>query len=183
MKEKPILYSRYPITSIFIYNGITLLHFSLGTIGIMIGFNYWWGYLMGSLYLVFALVEMYVLMPLKVCPNCPYQVLKGSLCISGLNWLSAKVAHTGNIKEFSNRAKGMLCPNNLYIAGFVLPIILIIPGLIINFSFMLLAILIILIGLLVFRVIYIFPSLACGHCRAMNICPNARSMGIGKEED
>jgi hypothetical protein len=183
MKEKPVLYSRYPITSIIIYNGITILHFFLGTAGIMLGFNYWLGYLLGSIYLVFALVEMYVLMPLKVCPNCPYYVLKDSLCISGLNKLSAKVAHAGNSKEFPKRAKGMLCPNNLYIAGFILPVILAIPGLIINFSFILLAILIILIGLLVFRVLYIFPKLACGHCRAMNICPNARSMGIGKAED
>jgi hypothetical protein len=32
--------------------------------------------------------------------------------------------------------------------------------------------------LLVFRIFVIFPQIACVHCRAKNICPNAQSMGL-----
>jgi hypothetical protein len=144
----------------------------------MLAYGHWWGVSIGSVYLVFALVEMYLLMPLKVCPDCPYYSLKNSLCISGLNVVSRKLTRGGNIQEFSQRAKGLLCPNNLYIASLALPIILLIPALIINFSFLALGILIVLIGLLVFRFFVIFPKVACGHCRAKDICPNAKAMGL-----
>ena len=69
--------------------------------------------------------------------------------------------------------------NNLYIAALVIPIIAMVPALIINFSFILLAILIALVGLLLFRFFVIFTKIACVHCRAQNICPQAKSMGFG----
>ena len=81
-----MLYTRYPFSSIVIYNGVTVLHYLFGGIGIIIGYNFSWiAYLLGSLYLAFAFAQMYVLMPLIVCPNCVYYRLKNSLCISGLN--------------------------------------------------------------------------------------------------
>ena len=66
------VYTRYPLSIILIYNGTTVLHFVLGGTGIILGYNSWIGYLLGSLYLAFSFVEMYVHMPLKVCPNCVY---------------------------------------------------------------------------------------------------------------
>jgi hypothetical protein len=175
------LYTRYPWTSILTYNGLTVLHFGLGGAGLMLGYGHWWGVLIGSVYLIFAFAEMYLLMPLKVCPNCPYYRLEKSLCISGMNLVSRKLAKEGNVREFSRRAKGLLCPNNLYIASLALPVVLLIPALVINFSFLPLGILIILIGLLVFRFFVIFPKVACGHCRARNVCPNARAMGLSNK--
>jgi len=174
-------YTRYPLSSILIYNGTTILHFLLGGIGIILGYGNWVGYLLGTLYLVFAFLEMYLHMPLKVCPNCVYYRLDNSLCISSLNVVSRKIAREGDIKNFSNRAKGFLCPNNLYIASLVIPIIAIIPALVLDFSFAVLAILLVLVGLLVFRFFVIFPRIACVHCRAKNVCPQAQSMGFGEK--
>jgi len=175
------LYTKYPPSSIIIYNGVTILHFLLGAAGLKIGYSSWLGYLLASVYLLFAFVEMYVLMPLKVCPNCPYYKLDESLCVAGLNVLSKKVAKEGNVKDFSNRATGLFCPNNLYIASLVVPILATIPALILNFSLPVLIILISLVGLLLFRFFVIFPKIACVHCRAQNVCPQAQSMGFSKK--
>jgi hypothetical protein len=172
------VYTRYPLSSILIYNGTTIVHYLLSGTGIILGYNSWIGLLIGILYLAFSFTEMYVHMPLKVCSNCVYYKLDNSRCISGLNLVSRMVAKEGNVKDFPSRAKGVFCPNNLYIASLVIPIIVMIPALIMNFSFLVLAILIIVIGLLAFRFFVIFPKIACVHCRAKNVCPQARSMGL-----
>ena len=180
-KKSVNLYTKYPLSSVLTYNGTTILHFLLGGTGIILGYNSWIGYLLGSLYIVFSFVEMYVHMPLKVCPNCVYYKLDNSLCISGLNVVSRKVAKEGNVKAFPSRAEGLFCPNNLYIASLVIPIIAMIPALVLNFSFLVLAILLIVVGLLVFRFFVIFPKIACAHCRAKNVCPQAQSMGLSSK--
>ncbi|UCH32548.1 MAG: hypothetical protein JSV05_03985, partial [Candidatus Bathyarchaeota archaeon] len=147
--NKVQVYTRYPLSSILIYNGTTITHYLLGGIGIILGYNSWIGYLIGLLYIAFSFTEMYLHMPLKVCPNCVYYKLDNSLCISGLNIVSRKIAKEGNIKDFANRAKGLFCPNNLYIASLIIPIVAIIPALILDFSVPVLAILLIVVGLLV----------------------------------
>ena len=182
LKNSVEVYTRYPISSILIYNGTTILHFVMGGIGILLGYDSPIGYILGSIYLIFAIGEMYVHMPLKVCPNCVYYKLDNSICISGLNLVSRKIAKEGSIKHFPNRAKGLFCSNNIYIAALVVPIIAIVPALIINFSFILLAILIALVGLLLFRFFVIFTKIACVHCRANNICPQAKSMGLSSKQ-
>lgn len=174
------LYTRYPLSRVLIYNGTTAIHYALGGIGIIVGYNSWIGYLLGSLYLAFSFIEMYVIMPFKVCPNCIYYRLDNSLCISGLNVVSRKIAREGTMKDFPKRAQGIFCPNNLYLATLVIPIILMIPALFINFTFLLFIILLVIIGLLLFRFFVIFPKMACLHCRAKNICPNAQAMGLSR---
>jgi len=176
--EKAKLHTRYPISSILIYNSSTVLHYLLGGAGIIIGYSSWIGLLLGILYMVLSLTEMYILMPLKVCPNCPYYGIHDSLCISGLNVVSRKIASNGDVKDFSKRAKGILCPNNLYIAALVIPILAMIPALILDFSFLVLALLLIVVGLLLFRFFVIFPKIACLHCRAKYKCPQAEAMGV-----
>jgi hypothetical protein len=148
----------------------------MGGTGVILGYSSWIGHLIGLFYIAFSLAEMYVHMPLKVCPNCVYYKLDNSVCISGLNLVSKKIAKEGNVKYFPNRAKGPFCSNNLYIASLVIPIIAMIPALILNFSSVVLAILLVVVGLLVFRFFVIFPRIACVHCRAKNICPQAQSM-------
>ena len=177
------MYTRYPSWSVFTYNALTIVHFLLGGAGFILGYNYWLGWLLGPLYLLFAFSEMYLIMPLKVCPNCVYYKLDNSLCISGVNLFSRKIAREGNINEFGRRALGTFCPNNLYLASLALPIVGIIPALFLNFSFILLAILFVLIGLLLFRFFIVFPRIACNHCRAKNVCPNARAMGLSNAAD
>ena len=178
-RTKAKLYARYPLSSLLMYNGSTILHYLLGGIGIIAAYNFSWiAYFFGFLYLAYSIVEMYLMMPLTVCPNCVYFRMENSLCISGLNVLSKKIAKEGNPKDFPKRAEGLFCYNNLYIAALAIPIIVMIPGLIINFSFLLLAILLVLVGLLLFRFFVIFPQIACLHCYAKYNCPQAEAMGV-----
>ena len=173
------IYTTYPPSSVLIYNGTTVAHYLLGGTGIILGYGSWTGYLVGIAYIVLAFFEMYVHMPMKVCPNCLYSKLDNSRCVAGLNILSRKISQPGDIKNFGNRARGMICPNNLYIASLVFPISVMIPALIINFSWLVLAILLVVIGLLVFRFFVIFPKIACLHCRAKLICPQAKQIFKG----
>jgi len=177
---KAKLYSRYPLASVLIYNVSTILHFLLGGVGIVLGYSFslWAGYTFGALYLVFSFVEMYVIMPLTVCPNCVYYRAEDWLCVSGLNVLSKKIAREGDLKDFPRRAQGLLCPNNLYLASLIVPIVAMIPALILNFSAVLLIIFLAVVGLLLFRFFVIFPKIACLHCRAKHECPQAEAMGV-----
>ena len=178
-RTKAKLHTRYPISSILIYNGTTILHYLLGGIGIIIVYNFSLpAYTFGILYLAFSFVEMYVVMPLTVCPNCVYFRMENSVCISGLNVVSKKITKEGNSEDFPKRAEGLFCFNNLYVAALIIPIIVMIPGLILNFSFVLLAIFLLLVGLLLFRFFLIFPKIACLHCYAKYRCPQAAAMGV-----
>jgi hypothetical protein len=170
------IYTRYPLANILIYNGTTIFHYLLGGTGIILGYDSWIGNLGGAIYVLLAFLEMYLHMPLKVCPNCVYFKLDNSRCISGLNVVSRKIARAGDTKNFGNRAKGPFCPNYLYIASLVIPIIAMIPALIINFSIVVLVILLIVVGLLIFRFFVIFPKIACIHCRSKSICPQAHQI-------
>jgi len=177
---KAKLYTRYPISSVILYNGSTIIHFLLGGFGIALGYSFssWAGYTFGSIYLVFSFVEMYAIMPLSVCPHCIYYRLKDSLCISGMNILSRKIAREGDLKDFPNRAKGLFCPNNLYLVSLIVPILAMIPALIINFSIVLLLIFLAGVSLLLFRFFFIFPKVACLHCISKYNCPQAEAMGV-----
>jgi hypothetical protein len=177
---KAKLYLRYPLSSVFIYNGSTILHFLLGGIGIALGYSFssWAGYTFGVLYFVASFVEMYVMMPLTVCPNCVYFRAKDSLCISGLNILSKQIAKEGDPNNFPKRSEGLFCPNNLYLASLIVPILAMIPALVVNFSFGLLLIFLVVVGLLLFRFFVIFPKIACLHCCAKHQCPQAAAMGV-----
>ena len=173
------LYSRYPKWSVAFYDGSTVSHYGLGAAGIYLAYGLGWpAYLFGSLYLVFALIQMYVLMPLMVCPNCVYYRLEGSLCPSGMNVVSRRFARQGNLERFGDRARGVLCHNNLYMAALFIPVVAIIPGLVISFSVVALVMLLGVVALLVFRMLVLFPKVSCLHCRAKRACPNAQSMGL-----
>lgn len=177
-QKKAELYKRYPLSSVLTYNVSTVSHYLLGGIGIIISYNSWIGYFLGSLYLLFSFVELYILMPVKVCPNCIYYGLEKSLCVSGLNIVSRKIASKGQIKDFPKRARGPLCANNLYMASLFIPVAVIVPALILHFSFLVLAILLIIVVLLLFRFFVIFPKIACLHCIAKYRCPQAEAMGV-----
>ncbi|MFC1824230.1 hypothetical protein ACFL9T_16080 [Thermodesulfobacteriota bacterium] len=179
-KPKAKLHMRYPWSSILIYNGSTIAHYLLGGIGIIIGYGFssWAGYLFGLIYLSFSFVEMYVIMPLTVCPNCVYYQMEAALCISGLNVISKKITNEGDQKDFVKRAEGLFCFNNMYIAALIIPIIALIPALIVNYAVSLLAIFLALVALLLFRFFVIFPKIACLHCFAKYKCPQAGSMGV-----
>lgn len=181
MTKEP--YTRYPISSIILYNSVTLLHFLLGSVGIIIGYDHlWWAYGLGIIYLLFATSEMWILMPIMVCPNCVYYAMEDGVCVSGMNLVSRKIAKQGEPRFFKGRSEGMFCHNNLYMAGLILPLVIMAPALILNFSVLLLGLFVSVVGLFLFRVFVIFFKVACAHCHAKYVCPNAESMGIVKKE-
>ncbi|HUJ67980.1 MAG TPA: hypothetical protein VLW86_00570 [Syntrophorhabdales bacterium] len=168
------------MSSIITYNGSTIVHFLLGGVGIVLSYGNSTrvGYTLGLLYVLLAFSEMYVVMPLAVCPSCVYRRMKGALCIAGLNVLSARVAKERAKKDFPKRAEGLFCANNLYMASLIVPIAAMIPGMIFNFSGLLLLVFLVVAGLLIFRFFIIFPKLACLHCKAKYACPQAGAMGV-----
>jgi hypothetical protein len=176
---KAKLYTRYPLSSLFIYNGTTILHYLLGGAGIIVGYGFSSiSVIFGYIYFAFSFLEMYVVFPLAVCPNCVYYRLESSLCISGLNVVAKLLAKEGKPDDFPKRSKGLLSSNNLYMATLLIPIIAIVPALILNFSVLLLAILLAILALLLFRIFVIFPKIGCLHCRAKFKCPQAEAMGV-----
>jgi len=179
IRTKAKLHKRYPLFSLLIYNGTTILHFLLGGLGIIYGYNLsTLSFAFGILYLVFAFGEMYVLMPLKVCPSCVYYRMAGGLCISGLNVVSRKIAHAQSAEVFPKRSKGLLCPNNLYMFSLAAPIVALIPALLLHFSLLLLIVFLALVILMIVRIFVIFPKIACVHCYAKFLCPQADQMGV-----
>jgi hypothetical protein len=175
------VYRRYPPTNIVIYNGVTLAHYGLGSAGIILGYARWpaLGWTVGLIYLAFALGQMYVLMPLIVCPSCAYRRIDGARCISAMNLVSARIAPLADFEDFPLRAHGRLCHNNLYMASLIVPLAILLPTLLAAFSWGLLAIYLVIAALFAVRLFVVFPRVACGHCVAKGRCPNAKAMGIG----
>ncbi len=173
------LYKRYPLRSVLTYNGVTLAHFSLTGLGFYLGYGEnTLATVFAIAYLLFAFGQMYVIMPTRVCPNCPYYRMEGGRCISALNVLSRQIAQPGHTARFPQRAKGLLCHNNLYMGALIAPIPLLIIGLILNFAWITLAITGTVLGLLLYRFFVVFPKIACVHCYAKQKCPNAAMMGL-----
>lgn len=178
-QNKAPIYEKYPLSSLLIYNVVTLLHFFLGGVGIILGYgSSWAAYLFGLVYVVFSLGQMYVVMPLIVCPNCVYYGMGSGLCTSGLSALARRIAKPGDAQSFGKRAEGLLCHNNLYMAALFVPILATIPALLLNFSVALLIVFLAVVGLLLFRFFVIFGQVACLHCCAKYDCPNAERSGV-----
>ena len=178
-KPKAKLYRKYSFFRVFIYEFSTILHYLIGGLGLIIGYTFlWWGYLIGLFYIIFAFLQMYVLMPLTVCPNCVYYRMEDSRCVSGLNKISRKLAKEGNPEDFPKRAEGVFCYNNIYMATLFFPIVASVPALIFNFSLLLSIMFLIVLGLLVFRFFVIFPKIACLHCNAKFTCPIGEKIGV-----
>ena len=178
-KPRAKLYQKYSFSRVFIYEFSTILHYLIGGLGLIIGYTFLWlGYLIGLIYIVFAFLQMYILMPLTVCPNCVYYRMKDSRCVSGLNIISRKLAKEGNPDDFPKRAAGLFCYNNIYMAALFFPIVASVPALIFNFSLFLLIPFLIVIGLLIFRFFVIFPKIACLHCHAKYTCPIGEKIGV-----
>ena len=86
------IHTRYPLSSITLYNGVTVAHFGVAAAGLVIAFSRWpvVGWLLGVAYVIFAFVQTYLIMPLTVCPYCVYRTLNDSRCVTGLNLLSPR---------------------------------------------------------------------------------------------
>jgi hypothetical protein len=177
-RAKPELYKVYPSSGNLIYNGTTIFHFALGGLGIILGYGQTnLAFVAAIAYMAFAFGQMYIIMPLIVCPNCVYYRLEGGVCVSGLNLLSRRIAKEGSPDNFEKRAGG-LSHNKMYMGSLIFPIVAIAPALVLDFSIAVLVIWLTVLGLMLFRVFVVFKKVACVHCMAKHICPNAKAMGI-----
>ncbi|MCL5734557.1 MAG: hypothetical protein M1274_03050 [Actinobacteria bacterium] len=172
------MYTRYPSSSVVLYDGLTSVHFLLGGAALLLGYQFPIGLPLAAAYVVLAFTEMFVLMPLTVCPSCIYTRLEGSLCVSGMNRWSRRIARPREVARFGDRAKGTFCPNNLYLASLGFPVVAVIPGMALRFWCRFEEPWFVLVALLLFRFFVVFPRIACINCRAKNVCPNAQAMGL-----
>jgi hypothetical protein len=174
------VYRRYPLRSVALYNGVTLLHFGLAAWGLLVAYDRW-PVLAGALaivYLVVALGQMYVMMPLVICVACVYAMMPSARCVSGLNLIAARLKHASLAEFATRRTKGALSHNKLYMGSLIAPIPLLAVGLILNFSPLALVLMLAVAALLAFRILVVFRRTACPHCAAKGRCPNAKAMGI-----
>ncbi|MGE5235246.1 MAG: hypothetical protein ACM3O7_02715 [Acidobacteriota bacterium] len=171
---------RYPLTSVALYDGATVVHFLLGASGMVIGYAsaplLAWG--CGLLYLAFAFGEVFVLTPLAVCPSCVYTHIEGARCISGFNGLAHRLLGSRRRAAPHPRSQGLLCCNNLYLGAFLLPLVALVPALVVNPSIPLGIVYLSLLVLLVLRFTVIFPKVACRSCRARAHCSRAGAVGV-----
>jgi hypothetical protein len=175
----PELYKTYPKSSQLTYNLTTIVHFVLGGLGIMMGYG-WTAYswLAGIVYMAIAFGQMYIMMPLVVCPNCVYYRMEDGTCVSGMNRVSRRIAKEGKAEDFPKRAGGPLSHNKFYMGSLIFPIVALLPALYLNFSLELLLIWAAVLGIMLFRVFVVFKKVACVHCMAKKRCPNAIAMGL-----
>jgi hypothetical protein len=174
------VYRSYPWQDVALYNGVTLLHFGLAAAGLLLTYDRWpvLSWVLAIAYLVVALGQMYVMMPLVVCVACAYAAMPGARCVSGLSLIAARL-RPAPLDEFeARRTRGALSHNKLYMGSLVAPIPLLALGLILDFSAAGLAVLLCVAALLAFRILVVFKRTACPHCAAKGRCPNARAMGI-----
>ncbi len=174
--EKEKTYKRYPILTVLLFNTITILVYLLGSFGIMLGYNFSWaGNIVGYIYFIFAGVQMVLILPIFVCPNCVYFHMDGSRCMSALNIFSKRIAKPGNEKDFFKRQEGLLCSNHLSIIALFIPVLIMIHALIFNFSLLLLMVFLLTIDLITLRSLVILPKMICKYCLARQNCPSVSS--------
>ncbi len=177
--DGPHLYKSYPRSSVLLYNLTTEVHFILGGLGLLMGYGWTvYAWLVGICYMVVAFGQMYIMMPLVVCPNSVDYRIEDGTCVSGLNRVSRRIAKEGDPKDFPKRAGGPLSHNKFYMGSLIFPIVAILPALVLNFSIPLLLVWAAVLGLMLFRVFVIFKKVACVHCMAKKRCPNAIALGL-----
>ena len=121
-------------------------------------------------------MQLYVLMPLVVCPACVYRSIRDGRCASGLNLVSARLcpptAHAG---AFAERTQGALCQSSLCFWSWVAPVPLAVPGLAVSFSWLALTLTAAVVVLTVIRLTVVMRLAVCPHCLARRWCPMARA--------
>lgn len=172
---------RYSVWAVAAYNAITVVHYLFGATAVIIAYPrqpaFSWPFALA--YLLFSVIQFYLLMPATVCPGCVYRTVPGSRCVSGLNVLSAILRpRAGNVREFQERSRGLGCHNAFLLAAFGLPVVVVLPGLVLFFSWTALAFWLALASLLVVRVEVILRHAGCPHCLARRWCPNAKALKI-----
>jgi hypothetical protein len=171
-------FRRYPLWRVLCLNGLTVAHYFLGCAAILLAYRSYpvLGWPLGLGYLVFAFVQLYVLMPLVVCPGCVYRSVRDGRCPSGLNLISARLCPpSASAIEFRQRTHGALCQSSLCLWSWVLPVPLALPGLALSFSWLAATLTATVAALAVIRLALVTKRAVCSHCLARRWCPVVRT--------
>jgi hypothetical protein len=177
-QAKSTSFRRYPLWRVLCLNGLTLVQYTTGSVAIALAYpsSPLLGLPVAAGYFVFAMVQLYVLMPLIVCPGCVYRTISDGRCASGLSVISARLcAPSVAAAGFEERVHGALCQSSLCLWSLVLPVPLALPGLALWFTWLGLGLTVGVAVLAVVRLVVIARRSVCSHCLARRWCPAARS--------
>ena len=167
---------RYPLWRVLCLNGLTLLAYAAACAAILVAYRRFpvVGWPLGLAYLVFAIVQLYVLKPLVVCPGCTYRTIRDGRCPSGLNVLSRRLCPpSADPIGFRERGTGLLCQDRLSRWSWLLPVPMALPGLVLAFSWPAAAVVAAVATLVAVRWLSVRLT-ACPHCLARRWCPAIR---------
>ena len=169
-------FRRYPLWRVVALNGLTVVHYLVGGGAILAAYRDYpiVGWPLGVAYLVFAMVQLYVLMPQVVCPGCVYRTIRDGRCPSGLNLISARLAPpAASAVEFGQRTHGALCQSSLCLWSWLMPVPLALPGLVVSFSWTAASLTAVVAALAVARLTIVARVAVCPHCLARRWCAEA----------
>jgi len=154
---------QHPLGRVIIGNLAMLIWFALGTLAC------WYLYpILGLVYLIVAVVLVYVVLRKLVCVNCYYY---DKWC--GLGWgkLSALMFKKGNLEEFPTSIGLKLAPAT-YGLLMIIPLVLLIVSIIQGFSWYKILVLILLLLVSLYSG-GVGRKVACAHCKMNEICPGS----------
>lgn len=167
---------RFPLWQVGALNGLTIAQYLVGCAAIVLAYRRFpiVGLPVGLAYLVYAVTQRYVLMPLTVCPGCVYRAVRDGRCPSGLNVVSALLCERpATAGEFQQRNRGALCSSRLAQASWLAPLPLVVPGLVLFFSATA-ALLAALVAVLALLRLLVVRRAVCPRCLARRWCPEGR---------
>lgn len=171
-------FRRHPLWRVLLTNGLTFVHYLAGAAAVVLAYRTLpiIGWPLGLGYFVYAMVQLYVLMPLVVCPGCVYAGIEVGRCPSGLSVISARfVRNPAQRAAFDARSQGALCQSSLCLVSLIAPVPLALPGLVISFSWLALALTVAVAALVTARLGGAYKRVVCAHCLARRWCPVGRS--------
>ena len=173
----PRPFRRFALWRVLSLDGLAVLHYTAGCLAILAAYRghpvLAWP--LGLTYLVFATVQLFVLMPLVVCPGCVYRTIRDGRCPSGLNLISARLCPPSpNALEFRERSHGALCQSKLTWWSWIAPLPLALPGLALSFSWTAAAPTALVVALIAIRRLASRRAV-CPHCLAHRWCPASRA--------
>ena len=167
MIEETKLYEQgleeYPPAQAIFGNVVMIIWIALGAIACWFFFP-----LLGFIYLIFALVMVFVVLRKLVCPNCYYH---GKCCHIGWGKLSSLLFKKGNIEDFPNSI-GLKSAPLTYGLLTLIPLILVIISIFQEFLISKVIILVILLAISFYSGT-VGRKKACVVCKMRLICPGA----------
>ena len=167
---------RLPLWQVGALNGLTVAQYLVGCAAVVLAYRRFpiVGLPVGLAYLVYAMTQHYVLMPLVVCPGCVYRTVRDGRCPHGLNLVSALLCEQSPAAgEFQQRTQGTLCSKRLELVSWLAPLPLVVPGLVLSFSATA-ALLAALVAVLILVRRMLVSKAVCPHCLARRWCPEGR---------